>query len=196
MTKRFLPLLAFLALAGCSGPNNKAEIKLATPSPQQIDFMNNEIGCIFSFYDQHLHRSRARRRYGYAGRFQPDEIGCRPVDGSGQKPRCEICRTDGHATKTVSACGPQRPLNTAYATHRGKTAGATSSKSSSRRARRHGIKPGLYFSRTTTDTKYSNPRTGQSSGGKCGTVSRICAGRIRHSSKNTASWKWTRSPNC
>ena len=49
MTKRFLPLLAFLALAGCSGPNNKAEIKLATPSPQQIDFMNNEIGAFFHF---------------------------------------------------------------------------------------------------------------------------------------------------
>ncbi|MFQ8804577.1 MAG: alpha-L-fucosidase [Alistipes indistinctus] len=62
--------------------------------------------------------------------------------------------------------------------------------------RRHGIKPDSISPRTTTDTKYSSPRTGRSSGGKCGTVSRICAGRIRHSSKNTANWKWTRSPNC
>lgn len=77
MTKRFLPLLAFLALAGCSGPNNKAEIKLATPSPQQIDFMNNEIGAFFHFTTNTFTGAEHGDGTATPGRFQPDEIGCR-----------------------------------------------------------------------------------------------------------------------
>ena len=193
MTKRFLPLLAFLALAGCSGPNNKAEIKLATPSPQQIDFMNNEIGAFFHFTTNTFTGAEHGDGTATPADFNPTKLDVdqwmEAAKSLGAKYAVLTARhEDGFClwpTKT-----------TEYATHRGKTAGATSSKSSSRRAAATGSNPDSISPRTTTDTKYSNPRTGRSSGGKCGTVLRICAGRIRHSSKNTASWKWTRSPNC
>lgn len=145
MTKRFLPLLAFLALAGCSGPNNKAEIKLATPSPQQIDFMNNEIGAFFHFTTNTFTGAEHGDGTATPADFNPTKLDVdqwmEAAKSLGAKYAVLTARhEDGFClwpTKTTEYCVRNSP----WKNGRGDVV-----KEFVEACRRHGIKPGLYFS--------------------------------------------------
>ena len=145
MTKRFLPLLAFLALAGCSGPNNKAEIKLATPSPQQIDFMNNEIGAFFHFTTNTFTGAEHGDGTATPADFNPTKLDVdqwmEAAKSLGANYAVLTARhEDGFClwpTKTTEYCVRNSP----WKNGRGDVV-----KEFVEACRRHGIKPGLYFS--------------------------------------------------
>lgn len=144
MTRKLLPLLALLALASCTG-HSKKEVELTTPSAIQLEFMDNEIGAFFHFTTNTYTGDEHGDGTAPTSVFNPTKIDLdqwmQTAKDMGAKYAILTARhEDGFClwpTKTTDYCISSSPW---------KDGKGDLVKDFVEACRRHGLKPGLYFS--------------------------------------------------